>query len=205
MTQIIRYILLFSFIPVFSSAFALAPPESHQSDTLVYRIDTLKSRIYWKCDIHNGYVLVKRGMLKVVDNKIVSGEIVMKMDSIVDLDIDYALMKGTLENVLRSDVFFDVKNFPEANFRIEDVEEIHSTTFQVTGDLKIKGIDNCIRFNSKMYIQNDSLIIQSEEFTINRLYWGITAYSEHIASSDDSFVVGDGIDFQISLVGYRED
>ena len=201
----IRYLLLLIFIPLFSSAFADAAPQSPENDTLTYHIDTLKSRVFWKCDIHHGYVLLKGGTVKVVDNKIVSGEFIMKMDSIVDLDIDYYLMKGTLENVLRSDVFFDVQHFPEASFRLEQADKISGNAFQITGDLTIKGIENCIQFNSDIEFKKDSLIISSKEFSINRLYWGITAYSAHVASSDKNFVVSDNVDFRIFLVLYREE
>ena len=200
-----QHILFFIFLQLFSSAFAGTPPESRKSDTLTYRLDTLKSRIYWKCDIHHGFVLLKDGTVKVVDKKVVAGEIIMKMDSIIDLDIDYYLMKGTLENVLRSDVFFDVKNYPEAKFHLEQTDKVSANTFQVTGELNIKGIENCIRFNSNIDFKKDSLIIRSEEFSINRLYWGITAYSTHVASSDKNFVVGDNVDFRIYLVMYREE
>ncbi|NOX84887.1 MAG: YceI family protein [Chlorobi bacterium] len=202
----IRYLLLFIFLPAITAqSFAFAPANGRKNDTVNYRIDTLKSKIFWKCDVHHGYVLIKEGWLKTVGHSIVSGEITVKMDSIVDLDIDYALMKGTLENVLRSDVFFDVKNFPEAKFRVAHTEKLSDTSFQITGDLNIRGIDNCIIFNTTTETGRDSLIIKSEEFTINRLNWGITAYSAHVVNSDDSFVVSDGIDFTFVLVGYRVD
>jgi len=170
----------------------------------IYSIDIINSKIKWFCVIHKGYVLLKSGKITIEDNKITKGSFEILMDSIVDIDIDYYLMKATLENTLKSNMFFDVRKYPESVFKITGVTDKGDNRYLINGDLKIKDIVKPVSFISTITIKNDTLYAKSERFSINRTVWGITIYSKNYPQTDDSFLFTDYIDFVITLVMTKE-
>ena len=165
-----------------------------------YTIIADSSKIEWFCVIHKGYVLLKRGDLTVKNNKIISGSFEILMDSITDIDIDYYLMKATLENTLKSDMFFDVKKYPVSTFKITNVTNKGDNRYKINGDLKIMDIVKPITFISTITTKNNTLLAKSERFSLNRTAWGVTIYSKNYPQTDDSFLFTDYIDFVITLV-----
>ncbi len=171
------------------------------NDTITYEIDTVNSYLVWSCDSHYGTVPLKKGVVKVISNTIVAGSFFVKMDSLKDLDIDYLLMRKTLHNTLKSHFFFDVANYPTADFVLDYAEPIGENRYAVSGDLKIKGIVNCIQFNSKITFDNKSFSATSDTFEIDRTQYGITIYSPAEAVDDNSVVVSNEIRFVVHLKG----
>ena len=172
-------------------------------DTLVYLMDATESYLAWNCDSHHGTVPIESGSIKTLNGDIVSGNFVMKMDSIKDLDIDYPLMRHTLENTLRSKFFFDVKNFPTTEFNIDYALPLENNRQHIAGDLWIKGLVNCIKFNSSISFNQKEFIAVSDSFQINRIDWNITIYSKQEAKSEESVIVSDSIGFVVHLKGYK--
>ncbi len=169
-----------------------------------YSVDLNASKLDWYCVVHKGYVLLKNGNITINNGKITGGNFEILMDSIVDIDIDYYLMKATLENTLKSDMFFDVKKYPESVFKISSVTGKGDNRYRINGDLKIKDIVKPVSFISTITIKNDTLYAKSERFSINRTAWGITIYSKNYPQTDDSFLFTDYIDFVITLVMTKE-
>jgi polyisoprenoid-binding protein YceI len=108
-------------------------------------LNTKTSEVQWlgkkkfTGDSHNGLVKVKKGSVNLDDNMgLVGGTIVIDMTSIDDKDLS-GNYKTKLENHLKSDDFFDVKNNPEATFKITQVETTRSNAIKVTGSLTIRG------------------------------------------------------------------
>lgn len=105
-------------------------------------VDTSKSTIEWLgakvTGKHNGTIKLKSGFLNFQDKKLVGGEFVVDMTTIIctDLQGEY---KGKLEKHLSSDDFFGVATFPEANFKTTKVAAISPNKYKLTGDLTIKG------------------------------------------------------------------
>jgi len=191
--------LLFSFL-FLGSVLGFEPV---RSDTLVYKIDIAKSKLYWYCNIHRGYVLLKEGTLKIVDNKVVGANVVFQMDSIVDQDITYDLMRRTLQNILKSDVFFNTKRYPVSRFLLDNVVNLSGNTYHIVGDLELMGVTGCIEFDAQIIRKGKALEIKSEKFYIDRLRWGITSYSKLAATSEENFIVSDsiGISFELKALG----
>lgn len=188
------------FLLMYATA-AIAQNDFVASDTIYYEIDTVKSYLAWSCDSHNGIVPLKSGEVKVVDNMIVAGNFVVKMDSLKDLDIDYTLMRETLHNTLKSNFFFDVANYPTADFTLDYVEPLGKSRYAVSGDLKIKGIVNCIHFKSKITFDKKIFSATTDTFDVDRTQYGITIYSPGEAVDDNSVVVSDEIHFVVHLTG----
>ncbi len=175
-----------------------------QKDTVLYTVDTSKSIIYWKCDAHNGSVILKEGILKVYENKIYDGNFVILMDSLHDIEIDYELMRKTLENTLKSNFFFDTKHYPYSYFDIYYVKNLHDKKYSVEGDLQLLGIKNCIRFPATIHFINDTLKAVTDTFSIDRTKWGIFSYSKDFVHPDQKFIVSDSIKFQINITAVKK-
>lgn len=80
---------------------------------------------------------------------------------------------------LRSGDFFDVETFPEIGFVATDVARVDAATWQVTGDLTIKGVTNpvTVEFESTGSARDPfgNLRVGFEgAATINRKDWGLT-------------------------------
>ena len=190
-------ILLFSFTSV-------AQKKTVDVDTITYEMDTVQSYVAWECDKHFGIVPLKNGHIQVVNQAVVAGRFVLNMDSLKDLDIDYKLMRKTLQNTLTSNFFFDVANFPTAEFILDYVEPLSNNNFQVSGDLRVKDIVNCTHFKSKITFDTKAFRATSDTFNVDRTQYGITIYSPHEATNDQSVIVSDEIHFVVHLFGKRE-
>ncbi len=164
-----------------------------------YQILPEESQLEWFCDKHTGMVVLKEGYFQVKNGKLVGGVFIVNMDSIHDTDIDNNLMRGTLENILKSKDFFDTKNYPQSIFKITKITNDKGNTFFIKGSLQIKDVKKPIRFKSVMDFSGDTLLAQSEKFVIDRTDWGITHMSKKFAKSEDEFVFTDSLQFIVYL------
>ena len=204
-----KYISLLLFlIQMFPlTSFAFSPKSSQngqkeKADTVTYVVDTINSRVNWSCNIHYGFILLKSGTLKVVNDSIVSGRVIIKMDSVTDIDIDYELMRKTLQNTLRSKDFLNTEKYHYSTFSIDHVDYRNDSTL-VTGDLTFLGVTRCISFLSAFTVKGDSVFAESGKFVIDRTDFGNTTMSKDDAKSDKSFIVPNEVIIQISLKGIK--
>ncbi len=174
------------------------------SNTVNYILDTVKSKVLWAIDKHNGYVKFSSGKIGVLHGKVLSGAFTVCMDSIVDLDIDYQLMKGTLEKILKSTDFFNTAKYPYSIFKTDSVKKLTDNKYFITGYMKIFNVIRKVSFNSNIQIKKDSLIAKSEKFSIDRTKWGLTAYTKDHIENEEGFIVPNDINLIISLVAYKK-
>jgi len=167
---------------------------------VIYKVDTALSYIYWHCDSHYGSVPLEKGEVVMKGDSLIDGQFVILMDSIHDEDIDYALMRHTLNNTLRSEFFFDVKNYPLAYFQLYDAYKKQDHEYHIMGDLTVKDIVKCIEFDAEIDCSEHSFNAVSDTFKINRLDWGIDIYSQAKAENDESVIISDSVDFVVHIV-----
>jgi len=173
-------------------------------DTIEYHIDTLQSRLFWSCNIHHGYIYLKQGCIKTVGDRVVAADMLFQMDSVFDQDITYDLMRKTLQNILRSGVFFNTKKYPYSRFVLDHARMIKPGVYEITGDLELLGVEGCITFQAEIRKTGNRLEAKSGKFYIDRLRWGITSYSQHVAKSDKNFIVSDSIGISFDLKALRK-
>ena len=179
-----------------------ANAEEIPTDTTIYIIDTDSSKVEWACDLHKGYVLFENGEVKISKGKIVGGTFNICMESIVDVDIDYELMRITLENTLKSIEFFYTEKYHYSNFTIDYIETVQGSS-SIYGDLTLLGITKCINFQYDLILESDSLWAKTSEIVIDRTDWGSTSMSKDDAKSDKSFIVPNEIKIIVTLFAYR--
>ncbi len=97
---------------------------------------------------HNGTIGIKSGTLEFENDKLVGGEFMIDMSSIGVSDLSGEQAQN-LAGHLSSPDFFNIGEFPTANFKITKVTSRGTAgNYKITGDLTIKGISNSISFNT---------------------------------------------------------
>ena len=199
----LRYILLLLF---FFTGYISRAQEDEKLG--FYRADTLKTKVLWKCDKHNGLIKLKEGGFVLEDNEPVGGLFVIDMHSLKDLDMDpkqYGTAVMILENTLKNE-FFEVEKYPYAVFNMEQVYHLSGDTYHLIGDFTMHGITNCVSFKAQIIVEGDVLTMTSEKFSIDRTDWGVYRMSAKRPYSDDEngWTVPDKIDLKIELKARRE-
>lgn len=160
------------------------------------------SKIYWQgtkpTGEHNGLVKLKEGGSFVVeDNKLVGGEFIIDMSTIVNIDLEDEGMNAKLVKHLKSEDFFYVDSFPEAKFVIAEVGNIDDKEFNVKikGNLTVKGISQVIAFKANVKIDNGIIKAVSDNIVIDRTKFGVNYKSKSIFKElkdkfiDDEFTI----------------
>lgn len=165
------------------------------AEAMVLAVNTNQSIIEWvgtkTNGRHNGTVNIQSGTVAVQDGKIVGGEFVMDMTSLVSLDQKMDEKSNQkLTGHLKSGDFFKVDDFPTATFVItevkpsgtpidesEDTHEIDkyrvtNPTHTVSGNLTIRGITRGISFPARVEM-TDNGVTGIAKFNINRKDWDL--------------------------------
>jgi polyisoprenoid-binding protein YceI len=113
-----------------------------------------KSSVTWKAykvtGSHTGTVNLKEGSLVFDNDKLTGGEFIVDMVSLVDSDMEGG-MKDKLEGHLKSDDFFGVETHPTSKLVFTKVKSSGKNSYEVKGDLTIKGITKSVTFDVSMY------------------------------------------------------
>ncbi|MBO0322549.1 YceI family protein [Muricauda sp. CAU 1633] len=113
-----------------------------------------ESQVTWKAykfgGSHTGTVTLKSGALEFDGEKLVGGEFVVDMSSIntTDLEGDY---KNKLDGHLSSEDFFSTASNPTSSLVFTKVKSTGKNSYEVTGDLTIKGITKPVTFDVSVY------------------------------------------------------
>lgn len=172
----------------------------------IFKADTKESVIRWEgrkvVGGHWGNVYLKDGKLEFKNNKPIGGNFIIDMNSIVVLDLNEKNGKQKLEGHLRSDDFFSVEKHPTSEFTIKSVKETKNNQYEITGDLKIKGITNSITFPAKIDMKKDRIEARAE-FTIDRTKWDIRYGSGKFFDNLGDRMIKDDIIFKVKLVAKK--
>ncbi|GAB4157788.1 MAG: YceI family protein [Winogradskyella sp.] len=116
------------------------------------KVDVKSSKVTWKGykvgGEHEGTIKLKEGSLTFNGETLEGGSFTIDMTSIntTDLSGDY---KAKLDGHLKSDDFFGVEEYPTASLTITSVSG-KDGTYNVKGDITIKGITESISFPMKV-------------------------------------------------------
>jgi len=169
-----------------------------------YIVDIGQSELEWFCGKHTGFVKLKNGEFTIEKKQFSKGNFTINMDSIFNTDIENNLMRGTLDNILKSDELFDVEKFPETELIIAEVVHKGGNEFSLSGSLKIKERTNLIKINAFIDVHGDTLFAKSEHFYIDRTEWGVTNMSRKFAKSKDEFIVTDSVSFIVRIKAFAK-
>lgn len=145
-------------------------------------IKTENSTVTWKgykvTGSHYGTVALQSGHLVFDEGKLTGGEFVVDMTTIVtdDLEGEY---KGKLEGHLKSDDFFGVEKHPTAKLVFTKVKSTGKNSYEVTGDLSVKGKSAPVTFEMSIYGNKATANVKIDR-TIYDIRYGSTAFFDDL-------------------------
>jgi polyisoprenoid-binding protein YceI len=133
-----------------ATATATTPADNDKKE-----VKTEESKVTWKAykvtGSHTGTVDLKSGALIFEKDKLTGGEFVVDMTSLVSTDLEGTDDKAKLEGHLKSDDFFGVANNPTSKLVFTQVKPTGKNSYEVTGDLTIKGMTKPVTFDVSIY------------------------------------------------------
>jgi polyisoprenoid-binding protein YceI len=147
-------------------------------------IDESQSAIEWKGSapdhFHEGSFSVSGKMHGDTNGNIKDGKFDIPIASIKNFDLPDTIRPQLLDH-LKSPDFFNMALYPYASFEIEQVipygKSSPDTTHTIRGAFTMLGRTNTISFPAKITFENGSIITKSA-FSIDRLKWGMTSFSD---------------------------
>jgi len=144
-------------------------------------VSTTDSKIIWTgtkvVGYHQGSIKLKEGFVKLQNQKLIGGYFIIDMRSIVSTDIPDtdSIPKMKLESHLKSEDFFDVRQYSVAKFEIKEIRSYpdQPAKYFVLGDLTIKGITNQLKIEIEPSTQSDKLFIAQADIRFDRQMWGV--------------------------------
>ena len=132
-----------------STATASNPVENDKKEVKVS-----ESTVTWKgykvTGSHYGIIDLKEGSFTFNNDQLTGGEFVVDMTTIVSHDLE-GEYKGKLEGHLKSDDFFGVDKYATSKLVFTKVTPKGKNSYEVTGNLTIKGKTNPITFDLSIY------------------------------------------------------
>ena len=205
MQLLIKIILIISFIGLL----AFTPSKNsftNKTNYNTYLLDTATSKIHWNCG-HYGYLKFKTGELIFNKKEPIQANFTINMASITNSDINNKLLQGTLQNVLKSDVFFDVKKYPNAYFESDLIRKIDANNYEVIGDFIIFDTGFCHDFKATITLKNDSVYFNTATIILDRTEWGIyygSAKNLYPKEEENGFRVTDSISLDAHIVALKK-
>jgi len=136
------------------------------------------SKVVWKgykvTGSHVGIITIKSGHLNFDKDILTGGSFKIDMSTITATDLE-GEYKGKLEGHLKSDDFFGVEKFPTATLHFTKVKSVGKNSYEVTGNITIKGKTETVSFNVSVYGNkaNVSLKIDRTKFDVR---YGSTSF-----------------------------
>jgi len=159
-------------------------------------VNVNESKINWKgkkiLGSHTGTINFVEGHLEMNNDELVGGKFVVDMTSITVTDLEGG-SKQKLEGHLKSDDFFGIANHPTSILVINSATK-DGNTYDVVGDLTIKGTTEPIKFELEM---GDSAAITS--LKIDRTKYGIRYGSGSFSDDLGDKAISDKFSLDITL------
>ena len=160
--------------------------------TTINNVDLTTSVMTWKgtkpTGSHDGTVAFKSGGMVVEDNVLKSGEFVIDMNTIKNLDMEGSDGAGKIVKHLKAPDFFDVGVYPTSKFVITSVLEVEGR-LAVTGNLTIKDVTKNITIPATISTTDGKTTFKSEVFNIDRADFNVKYGSKRwIEGLKDKFI-----------------
>ena len=115
---------------------------------------------------HDGGFKSISGQININDQDEVTGGTIT-----IDMDSTWSDNDKLTEHLKAPD-FFDVANFPTSTFVITQVSQTGDTSYNISGNLEMRGVEKNITFPASGSKEGEAIKVQAE-FDINRKDWGI--------------------------------
>jgi len=145
-------------------------------ETQNFKIESAKSNIDWigrkVTGAHNGTIGIKEGELTLTGDRLEGGKFIIDTTAIKILDVTDPTTNDQFAGHLASDDFFNSTHYPEATLVITSAVLIGYATYDIQGDLTIKGITNPVAFGADVEYTGDTLTATAK-IVIDRTKYGM--------------------------------
>ena len=167
-------------------------------DYEVKQVKTSESSVTWKgykvTGSHHGTIAIEAGSLMFDGDKLTGGEFVVNMPTLVSNDLE-GESKGKLERHLKSDDFFGVEAHPTSKLVFSKVESTGKNSYEVTGNLTVKGKTNPVTFDISIYGNKATATMKIDRSQYNVRY-GSGSFFENLGDK----TIYDEFDLVVDLV-----
>lgn len=184
-----------------------------ENSAITYTVNVEKSTINWKgfkpTGTHTGTIGLNNGTMNATADGLESGSFEINMKSINVTDLASGDGKENLEAHLMGTVegkegdFFNVNQFPTANFAITGIIAGENGMSKLSGNLTLKGKTQNISFPVSIYDEGDTMTIKSDSFTIDRTLWGINFGSKSVFDNLGDKFINDEMELQILVIAQK--
>ncbi|SMO59595.1 YceI family protein [Solitalea koreensis] len=170
-----------------------------------FKVDATKSTVEWNAKKvtgeHSGAIKLATGSLTYDGKTIKGGTFTIDMNSISCSDITDANYNGKLIGHLKNDDFFSTEKFPTAKFDITEVKSTGADSYEISGNLTIKGITKPQTFPATVKKAGNNLVATAN-LTIDRTAFDIRYGSASFFNVGDKAIAND-FTLKISLVASK--
>ena len=164
------------------------------------QIDLEKSNIKWygkkiSGGGHYGTIKFIAGALNFEGSKIIEGEFIADLNTINVEDIS-GNGKNRLENHLKSEDFFSVSKYSTANLIISESAILESGSYNVIGNLTIRGITHGVKFKIEPLNKNS----YTAKLTFNRAKYDVKHGSGSFFKNLGDKLILDDIDLEVKII-----
>jgi len=177
-----------------------------EAETVTYSTVKEGSGLKWRASHLGGtgarFGKTKLKVAKVLlnDNKVTNAKFIVDLSSLTVDNFNDAEQKGQLEEHLKSADFFNIEKYPTARFELTKVEEVKGDyNSKITGNLTILETTKSISFSANIAVLENSVAINSEDFSVNRQDWKLSYHSEGDAGVPKDYLIADNIGFTINV------
>lgn len=160
---------------------------------IIVKDSSIKWNAYKITGQHYGLIQLKEGVFRFENNQLTGGVFTVDMTSLTVEDLK-GMKKKFLTKHLKSDDFFDVKNYSLSSLKFTEVTKVNNT-YQITADLTIKDITKPVSF--EMNVMDHKA---TTKLKINRTHYNIKYRSNSFFDNLKNKAIDDEFDLEITLI-----
>ena len=149
---------------------AIAGPVDGDKKTVNTETSTVTWKAYKVTGSHTGTISLKSGALEFDGDKLTGGEFTVDMTTINTTDLKAGQGKEKLDGHLHSDQFFGTASHPTSTLVFTNVKASGKNSYEVTGDLTIKGITKPVTFDVSVYGSKATATLKVDRAAYNVQY-----------------------------------
>jgi len=179
----------------------------------VYLVDAEKSVVEWSGrninNRHYGRIAISGGRVVMANGRPASGNFVIDMGTINNLDLQDDGWRGLLLTHLKSEDFFDCERYPTATFQLQGASAIAGATpgtanMEIAGTLTIKETGRSICFPAMVVPQEDGTLKAQAALDLDRTLWNVCYGSGKLYERLGMHLVNDLISIEMFIVARPE-
>jgi len=174
-----------------------------------FEVDQNASLIEWMgrnlFNRHRGTAQLGPGQILIEEGRLTGGHLTVDMNSLRCTDIPDPAMNAHLITHLKSDDFFSVDRYPQAELEIKEViyrsnVRLDEPNYQIKADFTLRGVTNPIDFAAVVATKSDGSFTAQALLDLDRTAWGANYGSAKFFGRLGQHVVNDEFHLQLKVV-----